>query len=268
MTEELVLGIDIGGTGIKAALVDLSRGQLASERKRLKTPHPAKPKAVADTIETLLDDDALRGAQLAGAGFPAVIKDGVALTAANVDERWIGTDARALLRKATGIETYVGNDADVAGLAEMRYGAGKDVEGVVLMLTLGTGIGSAIFHDRILIPNTELGHMELDGKDAERHAAVSVMERKGLSWKKYAKRLDDYLDLVDRVLWPDLIILGGGISKTPEKFVPRLHVRAKVVAATLGNNAGIIGAALYAAECAGLKGYRINPVADSTTPAP
>jgi len=266
MTEH-VLGIDIGGTGIKAALVDLSAGELATERKRLKTPHPAKPKAVAQTVRKLLADDSLRSVKLAGAGFPAVMKAGVARTAANIDSSWIGTDAAALLSEAAGMPVHVGNDADVAGLAEMRYGAGKGVDGVVLMLTLGTGIGSAIFHDQVLVPNTELGHLELNGKDAERTAAASVIVRKNLSWKAYANRLDEYLQLVDRALWPDLIILGGGISKTPEKFVPRLRIRAKVVAARLGNNAGIIGAALFAAESAGLTGYRIHPVGEYAKPA-
>lgn len=267
MADDLVLGIDIGGSGIKAALADLSTGQLATARKRLKTPQPATPEAVAQTVRELLRDEELRGAHIAGAGFPAVIKSGVARTAANVDKKWIGTNVAALLAEATGMPTYVGNDADVAGLAEIRYGAGKDVQGVVLMLTLGTGIGSAIFHDLILLPNTELGHLELDGKDAERTAAASVKDRKKLSWKKYAKRLDAYLDLVERALWPDLIILGGGISKEPDKFVPRLHTRAPVVAASMGNNAGIVGAALYAAECDGLKGYQIRPVANGKIPA-
>lgn len=267
MAEEHVLGIDIGGSGIKAALVDLASGTLATDRKRLKTPNPATPKAVAATVRELLHDDPLGSVHLAGAGFPAVMKAGVAQTAANVDKSWIGTDAAALLSEAAGMPVQVGNDADVAGLAEMRYGAGRDVDGVVLMLTLGTGIGSAIFHDRVLVPNTELGHLELNGKDAERTAAASVIVRKRLSWKAYAKRLDEYLQLVERALWPDLIILGGGISKTPDRFVPRLHTRAKVVAATLGNNAGIIGAALFAAESAGIAGYRIHPVEAHTKPA-
>ncbi len=267
MADEHVLGIDIGGTGIKAALVDLATGQLATERRRLKTPRPSKPKAVADTVRDLLKDGTLGTARLAGAGFPAVMKAGVARTAANVDKSWIGTDAAALLSEAAGMPVHVGNDADVAGLAEMRYGAGKGVDGVVLMLTLGTGIGSAIFNEQVLVPNTELGHLELDGKDAERTAAASVIVRKGLSWRAYAKRLDEYLELVDRALWPDLIILGGGISKTPEKFVPLLRIRAKVVAAKLGNNAGIVGAALYAAETAGWMGYRLHPVGEHEKPA-
>ncbi|MGH2633119.1 MAG: polyphosphate--glucose phosphotransferase [Tepidiformaceae bacterium] len=244
------LGIDIGGTGIKAAVVDLEHGTLATQRKRLKTPHPATPKAVAQTIQKLVDDDELRAPQLVGAGFPAAIKDGHVLSAANVDRKWIGPDAAALISTATGRRTVVLNDADAAGLAAIRFGAGKGVDGVVLMITLGTGIGCGLFFNGALFPNTELGHVQVRGKDAELRASESVREKKDLSWRAWARRVQEYLDVIDRLLWPDLVIIGGGVSATPEKFLPRIHIRPKLVAATLGNEAGIIGAAMYAAETA------------------
>lgn len=244
------LGIDIGGTGIKAAVVDLERGTLTTQRKRLKTPQPATPKAVSQTIQRLVDDEEMRAPQLAGAGFPAAIKDGRVLSAANVDRHWIGQDAAALISTTTGRRTAVLNDADAAGLAEMRFGAGKGVDGVVLMITLGTGIGCGMFYNGELFPNTELGHLQVRGKDAERRASESARERKALSWGAWAGRVQEYLDVIDRLLWPDLVIIGGGVSATPEKFLPRIHIRPKLVAATLGNDAGIIGAAMYAAETA------------------
>lgn len=260
MAGEQVLGIDVGGTGIKVAVVDLDSGELVTERKRIATPHPAKPHAVGHAISELLSDEAFEKVEMAGVGFPAVIKDGHAETASNIDEDWVGADVERLMTHVTGKRTFVGNDADVAGLAEVRWGAGKGVEGVVLMLTLGTGIGSGLFLDGVLVPNTELGHIEIRGKDAERRAAASVRERKELSWGKYAKRLERYLEKIDSVLWPDLVIIGGGISAEPEKFLPRIHTRAPVVPAKLGNDAGIIGAALYAAERA--KKARISAVGD------
>lgn len=242
------LGIDIGGTGIKAAVVDLEKGTLATQRKRLKTPHPATPKAVMQTVQALLNDDELREPQIVGAGFPAAIKDGHVLTAANVDPKWIGQDAAALLTTATGRHTTVLNDADAAGVAEVRFGAGKGVDGVVLMITLGTGIGCGLFFKGRLFPNTELGHIEVRGKDAELRASEAVRVAKGLSWGAWAKRVQEYLNVLDRLIWPDLVIIGGGVSATPEKFLPKIHIRPKLVAATLGNDAGIIGAAIYASE--------------------
>jgi len=242
------LGIDIGGTGIKAATVDLDKGTLATLRKRLKTPRPATPKAIARTIRELVDSEELREPEIVGAGFPAAIKEGIVLTAANVDPRWIGEDASALIGSATGRPTVVLNDADAAGVAEVRFGAGKGVAGVVLMITLGTGIGCGLFFNGELFPNTELGHIEVRGKDAERRASESARERKDLSWASWAKRVEEYLQAIDRLVWPDLVIIGGGVSATPEKFLPRIRIRPKLVAATLGNDAGIIGAAMYAAE--------------------
>jgi len=246
----IALGIDIGGTGIKAAAVDLEAGKLTTARKRLKTPHPATPAAVAATVKEIVDEGELRSLTVVGAGFPAVIKDGKAESAANVNRRWIGTDVAALLGEATGRPTTVVNDADAAGLAELRFGAGRGTRGVVLMITLGTGIGCGLFHNGDLIPSTELGHIEVRGKDAERRAAELVRERKHLSWGSWAKRVEEYLNALDRLMWPDLIIIGGGVSATPEKFLPRIHVRPRIVAATLGNDAGIVGAALYAAQMA------------------
>jgi polyphosphate glucokinase len=244
--DNLVMGIDIGGTGIKGAPVDVEKGVLAGERFRVLTPHPATPKAVADVVAEVVNHFAWVGP--AGATFPAVVKGGVTLTAANVDSEWIGADAAALFTQRLGAPVTVLNDADAAGMAEMRFGAGRDQSGVVVMVTLGTGIGCGMFLDGKLVPNIELGHLEMGGKDAERIAADSVRERKKMSWKKYAERVEDYLRRLDALIWPDLIIIGGGASKKADEFLPRIDVRPAVVAATLQNEAGIVGAALAAAE--------------------
>ncbi len=236
------LGIDIGGTGIKGAPVDLAEGAFTEERVRIPTPDGGTPTAVAKVVAEIVASFDTTGP--VGCTFPAVIADGVALTAANVDAAWIGTDARALFEDATGRRFVVINDADAAGVAEMEFGAGKGRDGVVLLLTLGTGIGSALFVDGRLVPNTELGHLEVRGKEAERRAAESVREDKDLGWKEWAERLDEVLVAIERLLWPDLIILGGGVSKKSDKFVPHLRTRAEVVPATLLNDAGIVGAAL------------------------
>ena len=241
-----VLGIDIGGTGIKGAPVDTKTGELLADRFRLLTPKPADPEAVSGTVAKITEHFKWKG--VVGCGFPAVILHGVTCTAANVSNKWIGVDARSTFEAATGCTVKVGNDADVAGLAEMRFGAGKGRKGVVLIVTLGTGIGTALFVDGQLVPNTEFGHIELKGREAEKWAAESVRDRKGLSWKKWAKRVDEYLKRLQFYMWPELIIIGGGISKKHEKFLPRLSVDAEVVPARLRNEAGIIGAALAAAE--------------------
>lgn len=238
-------GVDIGGSGIKGAPVDVERGELVTERNRIETPQPATPDAVADVVARIVGDAGWTGP--VGCTFPAVIKSGVAHTAANVDKSWIGTDAAALFTERTGQPTTVLNDADAAGVAEMAHGAGRSQRGVVLVLTLGTGIGSALFADGVLVPNTELGHLELDGVIAEHLAAAKVREVEDLSWKKWAKRLDAYLQEVDRLLWPDQIILGGGVSKHADKFLSHLHVRPTVVPAALHNDAGIVGAAMVGA---------------------
>ncbi len=238
------LGIDIGGTGIKGAVVDLDTGQLVTDRYRVPTPVPSTPQNVSAVINKIVKVHGWSGP--VGAAFPAVIRNGVAKSAANVDPSWIGTDVDALFTEVTKCPVTVMNDADAAGVAEVRAGAAKDVPGVVLLLTLGTGIGSALFIDGHLVPNTELGHLELHGVDAERRAAASVREREGLSWKQWAARLQHYLKHLERVLPPDLFVLGGGISKNPDKWLPYLHIETPVVIAALRNNAGIVGAAMVA----------------------
>jgi polyphosphate glucokinase len=241
-----LLGIDIGGTGIKGAPVDVKTGELLAPRERILTPNPATPDAVAEVVGQLFKHFDWTGP--AGATFPAVIKDGVARTAANVDKAWIGTDASALFTKVCGAPVTVLNDADAAGIAEMEFGVGKGRGGVVIMTTLGTGIGSALFLDGKLVPNTELGHIEVRGKDAEKRASEIVREREGLSWEKWAKRLDEYYQVLEALFSPDLIVVGGGVSKKAEKFLPLLHTQAEIVAAQLQNEAGIVGAAIAAAR--------------------
>jgi polyphosphate glucokinase len=238
-----VLGVDIGGTGIKAAPVDLDTGTLVSERVKLDTPHPSEPEAVAGVVSELVTRFSWTGP--AGITFPGVVADGIIRTAANVDKSWIGTDAIKLFETATGRTVSVINDADAAGLAEMRFGAGVGQQGTVLMLTLGTGIGSALFIDGILVPNTEFGHIEIRGKEAEKRAAEIVREEHALSWGKWAGRVDEYLEHMEMLLSPKLIIIGGGVSRKSEKFIPRLTgLRATVLPATLHNDAGIVGAAM------------------------
>jgi polyphosphate glucokinase len=238
-------GIDIGGTGVKGAAVDITTGQLVSERVRVLTPHPATPASVVPVAVGLVTNASFTGA--VGCAFPAVIKDGVAFTAANIDPSWIGTSVSAAVSDQLGGATVtVINDADAAGVAEMRFGAGREVGGVVVMLTVGTGIGSAVFLDGELVPNTELGHLEVDGHVAEHRASETAREQDSLSHKDWAKRFNRYLEVLEALLWPDLVIVGGGVSKAPEKFMPHLESRAKIVPATLANAAGIIGAALSA----------------------
>ena len=242
----VVLGIDIGGTGIKGAPVDIKKGELVAERFRLITPQPATPSAVAETVAELVKHFEWGGKEGSkiGCGFPAVMKHGKAYTAANVDPSWIGTDAKALFEASTNCTVTMINDADAAGLAEMKYGAGRDKKGVVFMCTIGTGIGSALFVDGVLVPNTELGHIEVEGHDAETRASEKARIEQELSWKRWAKRIDRYLHAIERLFWPDLIIVGGGVSKDAEEFLPRLTIHTPVVAAQLQNEAGIIGAAL------------------------
>jgi polyphosphate glucokinase len=241
-----VLGVDIGGTGIKAAPVDMSTGTLVADRVKIDTPHPAESAAVAAVVRELTADFKWTGP--VGITFPGVVMDGVIKTAANVDKSWIDTDAHKLFGDATGLEVAVINDADAAGLAEMAFGAGVGQQGTVLMLTLGTGIGSALFTAGILVPNTEFGHIEIRGKDAEKRASELVREEHDLSWGKWAGRVDEYLEHMEQLLSPQLIIIGGGISKKSEKFLPLLTgLRAKVVPAAMLNDAGIVGAAMAAA---------------------
>ncbi len=238
-----VLGIDIGGSGIKGAPVNIETGELMAERLRIKTPKGAEPEPVANVVAEIARHFNWTGR--IGVGFPAPIKNGVALMAANVSEKWIGTNANELLSKSTGCLCHVGNDADVAGMAEMKFGAGKDQPGTVIMVTLGTGIGTAIFYNGHLLPNTEFGHLQMDGKDAEHRASDAARQRKDMSWKKYAKRLNEYLSEMEKLFWPDLFIVGGGISKYHEKYLPLLTLQAKIVPAQFQNEAGIVGAALF-----------------------
>ena len=241
-----MLGIDIGGSGIKAAPVDVATGRLLAERRRIETPQPATPPAVTEVVAALVDAFAWTGP--VGATFPAVIRAGRVETAANVDEAWIGTAITELFGAAIGRPVTVVNDADAAGVAEMRFGAGLGRPGVVIMVTLGTGIGSALFVDGRLVPNTELGHLELDGHDAEQRASAAVREAKGLSWEKWGRRVSRYLKHLERLFWPDLLIVGGGVSKRFDRFAPYLDTRTEVVPAKAGNDAGIAGAALVAAD--------------------
>jgi polyphosphate glucokinase len=237
-----VFGLDVGGTGIKGAPVDTASGELLKDRVRVKTPHPSTPQAIVETAVEVVRQAGWDGP--VGCGFPAVVKDGVVQTAANIDKAAIGFDLREALKNELDAPVTVVNDADAAGLAEMRWGAGRDQDGVVLMLTLGTGIGTSLFIGGRLVPNTEFGHIEIRGKDAEHRAAESARKRNDLSWKEYAKRLDEYLHRVEFLLWPDLIIIGGGISKKSEKFFPHLTARTPLVPAEMHNDAGIAGAAL------------------------
>jgi polyphosphate glucokinase len=241
---QALIGVDIGGTGIKGAPVDTGEGQLTAERIRLLTPFPATPDAVAGVVGDLLGQ--IGGDGPVGCTLPAVIRAGIVETAANIDPSWVGTDAVKLLTKVAGRPVAVVNDADAAGIAEVRFGAGKGVAGVVLMVTLGTGIGSALFVDGTLVPNTELGHLPLHDGDAEDWAAESVRESDDLSWKKWARRLQQYFELVERLLWPQLIIIGGGVSKKSGKFLPHIELNTPIVPAQLHNDAGIVGAALAA----------------------
>ncbi len=244
--KERFVGIDIGGTGIKGALVDIEAGKLATDRVRFSTPHPATPQAVAATVGDVLNQIEVNGP--VGLTLPAVVRGGTVETASNIDQAWIGVDAVDLFSRATRRLVGVVNDADAAGLAEVRFGAGRSVEGVIAVITLGTGIGSAVLVDGQLVPNTELGHLPLHHGDAEDWAAESIREHDELSWKEYARRLQAYLELVQRLLWPQLIIIGGGVSASAHKYLPKIELRTPVVPAQLLNDAGIIGAAMFASS--------------------
>jgi polyphosphate glucokinase len=246
-----ILGIDIGGSGIKGAPVDIKKGQMLTERHRIPTPQPAIPDAVGDVVAEIAQYFEWKGP--IGCTFPAIIKEGVAYSAANVDKSWIGTNGQELIQEKTGCRTLLINDADAAGIAEMEFGAGKGEKGVVIVLTLGTGIGSAVFLNGALVPNTELGHLEIRGKDAEARASDRIREERELSWEKWAEKVDEYLQRVEFLFSPDLFIIGGGVSKKHDKFLPLVHTRARVVPAELFNDAGIVGAALAAKALASKK---------------
>jgi polyphosphate glucokinase len=241
-------GIDIGGSGIKGAPVDLRTGEFTSERLRIPTPQPATPPAVARVVDQIVTTFGLRKSVPIGVTFPAVVRHGVAQSAANVDESWIGTDIEALLHSATGRQVLAVNDADAAGYAEVEYGAARDVPGLVLVVTLGTGIGTALINNGRLVPNTELGHLEVDGVDAETRASDAARERDDLSYADWAKRLQRYFDELERLFSPDLFVVGGGVSKKYDEYLPLLHLRTRIVPAALRNAAGIVGAARLAAE--------------------
>jgi len=235
-------GVDIGGSGIKAAPVDAERGELVADRRRIPTPQPSTPEAVANVVAELVDGFGWSGP--VGAAFPAVVRDGVVRTAANIDPSWIDCNVDELFTARCGRKFHMLNDADAAGLAEVRFGAARDEPGVVLVVTFGTGIGSALFSHGVLVPNTELGHIELDGYDAETRAAGRLREEGELSWSRWTKRVDRYLHALEGLFWPNLIVVGGGISKNWDKFGPQLTTRTTVVPAELRNSAGIIGAAM------------------------
>ena len=250
-TKNLVLGVDVGGTGIKSALVDLESGELASERIALKTPNPSTPNGIFDVISQVTEELEWNGP--IGCGFPAVVKNGVTLTAANVSKEWVGFDALQVLKKMTAGPVGIVNDADAAGLAEMRFGAGRPFNraggGTVVMITLGTGIGSGLFVEGNLSPNTELGHIELDGYDAEDRAATVIREKERLSWMEWGERVNRYFQALEFLLNPDVIIVGGGVSAASEKFFPYIQVKTRLLPAQLYNDAGIIGAALAVDWC-------------------
>jgi len=241
-----VLGIDIGGSGIKGAPVNVATGELTAERYRILTPQPATPEAITEVVAQIVQQFNWQG--LIGCTFPAVIKQGVAYSAAHVDKAWIGTNGEQLIKAKTGCSVLLLNDADAAGIAEMEFGAGQGRQGVVIMLTFGTGIGSAIFVRGQLVPNTEFGHMEIRGKEAEERASDLTRTEKDLSWKKWATRVNEFLERMDILFSPDLFIIGGGISRKYEKFIHLLQARAEIVPAKLLNHAGIIGAATAARQ--------------------
>ncbi len=237
-----VLGIDVGGSGIKGAVVDIETGELVTERHRIKTPKGAEPEDVAKVVAKIAKHFNWQGP--IGIGFPGPIKGGVIMMIANLSQRWAGLDAASLFAEVTGCPVTIANDADVAGLAEMTFGAGKKQPGTVIMITLGTGIGTAIFTHGHLVPNTEFGHVEVNGKDAETRASDAARQREEMSWKKYAKRLTRYFNTLEMLFWPDLFIIGGGISKEHENFLPLLEIKTKIIPAQMLNEAGIVGAAL------------------------
>lgn len=241
-----VLGIDFGGSGIKGAIVDVETGALLTDRHRIVTPQPATPEMVAETIVQLVRHFAWEGP--VGCGFPALINHGVAMSASNIDKSWIGVNAETLFSEYTGLPVFVVNDADAAGIGELRFGAGNGANGVVLLLTIGTGIGSALLNDGVLLPSTEFGHIEFKGDIAERYCSDAARVRDGMTWEKWGKKFNKYLMYMEKLFSPNMFIIGGGVSKKMELFQHQLKVTAKVVPASLRNQAGIIGAACYAAD--------------------
>ncbi|MFL6100014.1 MAG: polyphosphate--glucose phosphotransferase [Actinomycetales bacterium] len=250
MDQEIGFGIDIGGSGIKGAPVNLQTGELIAERLKIATPQPSTPDAVADVVAEIVErfKDKAGDDRPVGVTVPAVVKSGVVRTAANIDHSWIGANGQSLLVEHVGRPVHLVNDADAAGVAEARYGAARATKGLVFIATLGTGIGTALLYDGTLVPNSELGHLEIDGYDAEKRAASSIKDKEGLTYEQWAERLQVYFSRVEDLLWPDLIVVGGGVSRKADRFLPLLHLRAPIVAAQLQNSAGIVGAARLAHE--------------------
>ncbi len=247
MAKKIAIGIDIGGTGIKGALVDVKNGEMIGDRVRVETPEGGSTDDFIATVKALIKKlPAAPSDTPIGICFPAVVQHGVTKSAANISKKWIGFDADKAFTKALNREVHLVNDADAAGLAEMRFGAGRAERGLVIMTTLGTGIGTALFFDQKLIPNAELGHIEIDGVDYESKAAFSAKEREDLSWQEWAKRLQKYYSTLQRLFSPDMIIVGGGVSKQHEEFLPLLDIDCEIVPAEMRNNAGILGAARLA----------------------
>lgn len=242
MKEKEILGIDIGGTGIKGAVVNITKGKMVTDRFRIPTPQPATPEVVTDIVGQIAEHFHWKGS--VGSGFPGVIQHGIVKTAANLDNSWIGKNINELFSKRTGCTTHVVNDADAAGMAEMKFGAGKGIKGTVFLVTVGTGLGTALFTEGKLVANTELGHVILNGRDAEKYAADSIRKNENLDWDVWGSRLNEYFNKMERLLWPDLIIIGGGVSKKEDHYKKHLTLKTKIVPAKLLNNAGIIGAAL------------------------
>jgi polyphosphate glucokinase len=238
-------GVDIGGSGVKGALVDLDTGGLVGERVRLPTPHPSTPEEVAKVVAEIVGSSGWSGPL--GVTVPAVVTHGTTRTAANIDRSWIGTEAQSLLHEATGNDVTVVNDADAAGYAEARFGAARGHPGLVLVTTLGTGIGTALIYDGRLVPNSELGHIQIHGEDAEHRTSDAARDREDLSWEKWATRLQHYYRTLEELFWPDLFVVGGGVSKRADKFLPLMNLQTPIVPAALRNEAGIVGAALLAA---------------------
>ena len=251
-SRRLAIGVDVGGSGIKAALVDLDSGELVSPRHRVPTPQPSAPAAVIASISRIvrkIEHEVIFGSDVpCGVGFPAIVIGGVTKSAANVDPGWVDFDADRAMERVLHRPVHLVNDADAAGVAEMRFGAGVGRMGTVFLITLGTGTGSALFSNGLLVPNLELGHMEIRGRDAERRSAAAARVRRGLSWKAWAADLDEHLLAIEQLFSPQLFIIGGGVSKRADQFIPRLTVRAEVIPASLRNDAGIVGAAMAAAE--------------------
>ncbi|MDR2565963.1 MAG: ROK family protein [Bifidobacteriaceae bacterium] len=267
MSGKIAFGVDVGGSGVKGAPVDLDTGELTEDRFKIPTPQPATPQAVVGVIAELLDHFDLDQSVPVGVSFPSPILGGVVPWMSNLDQSWVGVNLAEAVRQGTGRGATVVNDADAAGYAEVAFGAAKDHPGTVAVMTLGTGIGVALITAGKLWPNAELGHIKINGKDAEKWAAASAKEREGLTYAKWARRLQRYFTEIDRLLWPDLIVVGGGISRKHDKFLPLLHIRPKIVPAALRNTAGIVGAAVLAwqdaasARAAATPALRATPTA-------